>query len=530
MLKPGTAIVRHLFILCTLSVIISSSVHAQSTPDSAFQLYFNALISGDFPKASTYWDSDCIAASNRLGISFSDSPAKYDCASPILRNLDKISEGKALVLISKTEQNGSKARIQVSITSGGDTLDYNYHAIRGSNKIWRLTSPALYHCQDWEIKDTRYVRIFYNDSSRINEFACDAIDKFIDSVGARLKIPASRMSLLSENKIYYYLCNEDDMSAITSFNARGMGDLALDAVITQEFPHEHELVHILINFALEENSLYTLPFMQEGLACNLGGRWGRAPAIIQYSGFVNLHFGIAKIEDILSYEDFYGKIGSAETSYPVSAVFINYIMRLCQPDRFLELYRQLSGTDMEVQSISQADIISKIETASGQSWNSIVEKFDNFWPRFEFCGIKPFLYNTPADSTLIYMSNAIRLSVWKLNFDYLQEIDFSNSPDGCVIILLDKQNPPGENYQSLLFYEHLPNEQYTGQRYGIKVTASEVGLYDYFCNRLIASYVMGFDMNAGNQTFNPGITRILMSNSLIAPNDLTDFEIDIIGL
>ncbi|MEE9443027.1 MAG: hypothetical protein V3V99_10225 [candidate division Zixibacteria bacterium] len=530
MLKPGKSIVHLCIILPAFYVIAASLAYAQSTPDTTLQSYFDAVKSGRFNEAARYWEPKFVNAAKRLGISFSDAPLKFDCASPILRNLNKISEGKAKVSITNTAQNGNKAKIQVSVSSGGDTINYTYYAIRDSDKIWLLTSPAFYYCQDWEIKDTRYVRIFYNDASRINEFASDEIDKFIDSVGARLKIPAGRMQQLAENKIYYYLCDEDNMLAITGFSARGMGDLALDAVITQEFPHEHELAHILINFALEENSLYTLPFIQEGLACNLGGRWGRTPAIIHYAGYVNLHFGIANVEDILTYDDFYGKIGSAETSYPVSAVFINYLMRLCDSSNFLELYRQLSGTDPEIQSISQADIISKIEAVSGRSWNSIMAGFNNFWPRFEYCGIRPFIYNTPANSTLINISESIRFSVWKLNFDYLQEIDFSNSPDGCVITLLDKHNLPREDYQSRLFYEHLPDTKYTGQRYGIKVTASEVGLYDYYCNRLVASYVMGFDMNAGNHNLVPGITRILMSNNLFAPNNLTDFEIDIISL
>ncbi|MFH1700392.1 MAG: hypothetical protein ABIE07_07365 [Candidatus Zixiibacteriota bacterium] len=530
MLKPGKTIVQSVYFLFLILIFDFTHAQAQSTPDSVIQLYFNALKSGDFSKASSYWDPNFITASNRLGISFSDTPAKYDCASTILKNLNLISDGRAKVSIIGTEQNGDKAKTGISVTSGKDTIKYTYDAIRGSDEIWRLTSPAFYHCQDWNTKDTRYTRIFYNDASRLNKYACEAIDKFIDSVGARLKITPARMLQLSGDKIYYYLCNEDEMLAITGFSARGMGDLALDAVITQELPHEHELVHILINFALKENSLYTVPFLQEGLACNLGGRWGRAPAVIHYAGYVNLHFGITRAEDILTYEDFYGKIGSAETSYPVSAIFVNYLMRLCKPNSFRELYRRLSGTDREVRSFSQADIISIIEAASGESWNSIMAGFNDFWPRFEFCGIRPFIYNTPADSTFINILGPIRFSVWKLNFDYLLEIDFSNSSNGCIITLYDKHNLPEGNYQSGLFNEHLPNSEYHGQRYGIKVTASEIGLYDYYCNRLIASYVMGFDMNVANNSSNLGMTRVLMSNNLIAPNDLTDFEIEIIGL
>ena len=77
---------------------------------------------------------------------------------------------------------------------------------------------------------------------------------------------------------------------LTGHDAHGMTNFQFDAIISRHLPHTHELVHMLYNFAQEDLPLFTLPVLQEGLACCLGGRWGKSPDVINYWGNVSVTF------------------------------------------------------------------------------------------------------------------------------------------------------------------------------------------------------------------------------------------------
>ncbi len=59
--------------------------------------------------------------------------------------------------------------------------------------------------------------------------------------------------------------------------------------------------------------------------------------------------------------------------------------------------------------------------------------------------------------------------------------------------------PPNQHSQptSSYFHEHLPRQEYQGQRYGLKVSPEEVALYDYATNQLLATWVAGFTEEMG---------------------------------
>ncbi len=508
--------------------IILSAIYANSMaqPVDILNSYFDAIKCEDYQKAKSYWDAEYILASSGLGIEYRQVPAKYDLASPIFNNFELFQNGYLTTIISKQALNDNLVKLEVDFISASDSLHYDYYAVK-KNDNWNLTSLIYHHCRNWKQKSTRYFNIYYDDESRINSSASLALDKFVDSVGVVLKFSNDDWYDLTQQKIKYYLCNGEEMEYLTGYNTKGMADLAFDAVISQEFPHEHELAHLLINFKLKDNDLYTMPFLQEGLACHLGGRWGRSPAVIHYAGYVNMQFSLCQFEDILTYNGFYRKIGSPDISYPVSSLFVNFLTKVFGVDNFITLYRQLSGSSDYIQGLTTDGVKGELEKISGNTWENLMKRYDQFWPRYVTCGISPSSYDMPNDTADLLISADAMFAAWNLNFEYLFEIDISNCKNGCLLLLTKKESISDSNYISSLYSDHRQFSEYNGEDFGIKITASEVGIYDYKCNRLITSFVSGFSPEF-NYTDSSGIVRVIVSHSAFS-EDFNNYDLQLIS-
>jgi hypothetical protein len=481
-----------IIVLATLMLIAGVGVAADtsSNPVDLLNQYIEALKASDWSTAERCWVASDIESSHRLGIKYIDVPVKYDCASVLTKYIDQIRDGGVKVIIGEPVDGEGWTKIPVKLSTANDSATTIYYAVK-TPEGWRLSAPAHVLTQGWKKYQSKYADIYYTDDSRINDYAGRALDDFIESAGSELGLAPDDMKKLADNRIEYYLCDENQIREITGFDIHGMVDLPVDAVITRHLPHKHELTHFLINYSLRNLSLYTAPFMQEGTACYLGGRWEKSPAIISYAGYAILKFELAAPEDILTFSDFHYTVGSADISYPVSALFAGYLTGLMSPEDFRQLYLDLSGDLSDIQSWSRERIQTTLEKACGRSWDEIRDSFNVYWPPMGTTAITPES-DIAGDSIIDMDDEQGRLIVTDDGAAVHFRIVLANGQDRGFVLMTDPDQEVNADYKSDLFMQQLPNHRYDGYRYGIRFTPDEIAFYDYYTNELVADYIRSF--------------------------------------
>jgi hypothetical protein len=212
-------------------LIVACQQTVCSQPEDVFDKYLQALIDERRDDAENFWLPSVISSSKRLGITFTDVPAKYDCASPIHKYLEAMRDGIAEAKVADIIHHDDWAELTVQLASYSDNLSVTYYAVE-SGDGWRLTAPIYLFTKDWRKLSTRYATIYFTDSSKINRRACDALDRFVEWQGRKLGLSDEDLALLESRKIDYFLCNEDEIKKLTGYDTRGMGEFQYDAVIT----------------------------------------------------------------------------------------------------------------------------------------------------------------------------------------------------------------------------------------------------------------------------------------------------------
>ncbi len=315
-----------------------------------------------------------------------------------------------------------------------------------------------------------------------------------------------------------------------------MADLPLDAVVSRQLPHRHELTHLLVNFAERHIPLYTLPFLQEGTAAYFGGRWGRSPRTILYTGAAIIGNQINDIGDVLTYDDFHTKVGTPDISYPLSGIFVNCLLGKLGPKRFLDLYRLFSGSLEDVRAFTKEEVMAIVAKYCGVTWDEIADDCRRGAESMGTCGISP-LTDTPAPAPLATISDSggkIQVSIWQTDDAFRFEISASDSARPGILLISDGADD-STSYVSRLFSQHAPGKVYHGEPFGIKFTEAEVSCYDYRCDELTGIYVPGF---AGTiESPAPSLWdasarkyRFIIEKALFPSSDLTKWRLRIVEL
>jgi hypothetical protein len=471
--------------LC-LFVLLSNSAFGQ--PEVAVEKYLRAVKTENWAEAQSFWLNSEIERSRRMGILYDNIYAKYDCSSPLINSPQYILDvtvNPAVEFISD-----DKARVQVSVLSFRDSTTIPYY-LKKENGSWRLCSPMAIYTSGWDSIQTRYVKLFYSDKSRINRFALNRLDAFIDSLSMILDIAPERMRHLQEVKLDYYLCSQEEIELVTGFKAQGMTNFQFDAVITQHLPHTHELVHFMINYTLRELPLYTLPVIQEGLACCLGGRWGKAPEVIFYWGSASQSLGFGDLEEIMDFSGFHHGQATSDISYALSALVVKTMIDDFGIAKFKDYYRAVSGTGYEVASLPAEIAKLKAEEVFGTTWDEFKADYLKLADSYKYYGILPV---GSIEGRLIKQlkSGGTCAGIFEGDRFYYFKIVLAYEKTRGDILLSEKGEPIEEEYRSKFYHDHLPGEKYEGERYGIQFSRDETGLYDFYTNCLLTKYIPGF--------------------------------------
>ncbi|MBD3217368.1 MAG: hypothetical protein GF310_03765, partial [candidate division Zixibacteria bacterium] len=484
-----------LFFLTLVSFLLShhAAVNAADydTPEKLMEAYTKAVENQDWKIAEECWHRDEIEKSNRLGINYKNTPAKFDCSSPLITLSPEISEGWIQVELGESEIGSDFAKTDVYLMTGDDSISVRYYMIK-DNEHWYLISPMTALASDWHTKQSRYTNIICSDESMVNDYAVEALDNYIEFITGYFEIDSLKQNRLHQSKINYYLCTRNDFMDMTGYDAHGLAYLSMDAIVTRHLPHPHELTHLLINYALDSVPLYTLPLVQEGLACVCGGRWGKSPEVINQLGSVILENGFCRLDDILTQYSFNIKVGMPDITYPVSSLFVGFLIDRIGMPEFEELYLALSGSSEYVRTLSKEKVVSIMENYCDSDFESVKAEFLEYAGQFKDGGIlvKANQSNSHLIQSIESDSVGVNISESEGSYDFL--IKASGDSFSGVILFSDDSGDLPEDYRSWMFEEHLPEGEYDGACYGVKYDMNECGFYDYRTNTLKAKFVSTF--------------------------------------
>ncbi len=286
-------------------------------------------------------------------------------------------------------------------------------------------------------------------------------------VAKQLNYSQAELELIQKHKIIYILCrDEKEVERLTGYAARGMYNLAYDAIVTSYNVHYHELMHLMINYKLKYLNLFTHPFLLEGFATAFGGRGGLHSRVLMQMGSFLTISNFLDIEELFSYSGFAGNDPSL--SYAASGVYAYFLINEIGIDSFLTIYKKYSGAFEDIRKM-ELDI-NELPSA---------DKFYHFLAEFNFEFIKPERRN---EKSLEIHRDSVNII-----YEYMDKYYFVLSGS-----LLLKTESVVNNYKSKKFDEFNFGFEYLGERYLISANEAEISVYDLFTNNLILSCIQSF--------------------------------------
>jgi hypothetical protein len=440
---------KHITIILLISFCSILSSLSEDTANSFIEALINVS-----PDLENYVSQEELAKSSRLGIEYKNVRHKWLISYELEGELNDYK-----FEIEDLEDDFSKFALTNS--SNTSKKEYFFHKDK-------FISPLTFYTKDWQVLQTEFIDFYFSDPIFFHRESADRLNDFIKKTAGILVFSDAEIQTLQTNKINYIYCRDNsEIEKITGYNARGMLNLASDSVVSTFSCHYHELVHLLINFKLRELNLYTHPFLLEGAAVALGGRGGKEPKIITDMGFFLEKSEFISYGDLLSSEGFY--INDASLSYPVSGLYIGFLLEEIGAEAFMNLYRKYSSNVPVQNRILHSDLPSE------RKWKAFLKDY-NSMENIEF--------TSKIDFPEIISDGAITVSKTQSGY-------FFKTNRNRILIYDDE---PETEYKSKKFTKLFPNEEYEGAKFLITLDDAEINVYNLFTNNLVACYVTGFSV------------------------------------
>lgn len=498
--------IKNIILLSSALLIIVSSTQAQpeqnpttleqrrlSRESDVIMLreYFDLITSGNLESAYYLWTDACRARSDKFNIHYLNIPLKVDCNSPVVRDLETMRyflDPPAKLQMRLTPSIYSKLEYRANVD--GNEVGQDYYSVFLNGFNW-LIYPQDYYCRDFEKIQTKYFDIRYNPNLKeyLNDDVLNAADNYIEAMADSLNLGDEKLKQIETEKITYFLCESDEsIKEITGHMIKGTFDLPSNDIISAFFPHYHELDHLLINYKLQELPLFTLPLFREGSAVKYGGRWGKSPAsLLALAGYLYKE-NVFEFDSILTMNGF-NKFAGADLAYPVAGLFNSFLIDKIGIEKYLNLYREMSGNFDTVNSIKAEDIMLKItESAGYDSWQNLKEDFTKYIDKAIEKNSGLTAGNPEKKGKLIV--DKPEFQVYDCGDWYAVVVSpTEGKPEGNILFDHDLKL---SGMKSALFNEQYRGDrQFEGYRYGIRYDTNEVGIYDYATNYLMAKYIWG---------------------------------------
>ncbi len=363
------------------------------------------------------------------------------------------------------------------------------------------------------VAEGRYVRTVTAPGMEGRAPALAALDSFTAVILERLGVPDERCRLLEREKIDYLFAPPDLVTELAGAPTVGVANLQVDAVVTSQSCHLHELVHELVNFRLQDLPLYTLPVLQEGLAVDLGGRWGRAPASLAPVGRMFLTEGFVDAADLLTWDGF--RSMGADMSYPAAGVVAGWLLDTRGPDALLTAYRTLSGPPDSLAALTADQVAAALGAGDAAAFRDTLAAYLADAPpnplRAAAAGDMP----APAPDRVV-TGDGLTMELWRrgdLVYAAVTAAD-GGEPRGALLVPGDAATP-----SSALYAEQFPEAEGPTPRGALRFNAEEAGWYDYGRDLLLAKHVTSFWPEPPTYDAATGVLRLVWAADAV-PWDL----------
>lgn len=454
--------------------------------------YLDLVASGNYESATYMWTDSSRARAERFGITYTGIPIRVDCTSPVIRNIDAL-RGHLSPAVKQSENlaGNSVVRLQFSNVVGGRLIDWHYYAQKIGPYYW-LMYPQDFYARSWPVVESKYFRIHTHPQVRelLNQALLDESDLFIERMADSLKLDKAKLKEIAAKKIEYFFCdNEETVKAITDQTTKGLLDLASNDIISADFPHFHEVVHLLVNMKLGETPLVTLPLLREGIAVRYGGRWGKRSSALMDLGVYLYKEKLVELDSILTVNGFDAAAG-ADIAYPVAGVFTSFLLdRLGQPGFFV-LYGSLSRSDNGLDTLNHLQVRHALtEALHFPEWTDLLTSFSAYADSV-VNRVSVARAGSINDGKELFHHGRVVVTVDKdwLAFEFAADSG-KDTTEGNLLFGKDQRLV---NHRSHLFdQQYKDGVPFTGYRFGVRVDQNEAGLYDYATNELVAKYIWG---------------------------------------
>jgi hypothetical protein len=488
---------RYIFplaLLIGIFLFLAISSFSQTRPDDiaaneTLSYYFDLLASGNIESALGIWEPHALARATRLGINYNNITLKADCNSPVFFDFERFRGNFNPGIQSVALIDSGVIRLKIATRVADTSFDYFYHLQKIGKDFW-IIYPQDYYAMGWPVSESKYFRFHINPdgASGCNPIAIQSLDDFVDSTAVKIGITPERLNLLANQKIDYYFCQgEGQVGALSGRIGKGYYDLGADAIITSIFPHYHEVAHLLVNFKLQNLPIFTVPFMQEGTAVYLGGRWQRAPGVMIDFGKYILDNGITEIDSVLL-ESENASSPSADIAFPVTACLVDFLHSTLGNEKFFALYKTLSGNYTFISKLKPDSVKQLVAGFAGKSWTKLMDDFKKYLDSRKGTG-RIFPGGVVTNQVIISDSGVV---LSKSNKWLKMEYTASKDERVDINIVFDQLPELKDKLSSIFFEQYRQTRPFLGYRYGIKLDKNEIGLYDYATNQLKAKYVYDF--------------------------------------
>lgn len=458
-----------------------TSTSQELSPEQA-ETFIRHLINKD-DDIVRFIDPSEIAISKRLGIQYNGIDQKFLISYEIPEDInDRIQNGELSYTVIPKTLSEHYSKITLSIAKIDFQKDFFFYQEK-------LISPVSYYAKNWKRISSRHFRFIISDSTLFNSYCIAELEGFFVKMAGLLNITKERLEKIRTQKIYYFLCkDEDEIKQLTGFNTRGMYLVASDYVITTYNAHYHELLHLLMNFKLQNLPLYTTPFLQEGFAVAFGGRGGKEPNIILDIGLFIHKSELPDFSLLLSKKGF--STVDASLSYPLSGLYNLFLVEKIGMEEYLKIYRKYSGSAQQIEN-SKMD---QGELPAISDWKDFIDRAD-----FSSIGFEKL----KDGRQMIFHNKSTRI--------YEDAIKYYFSMRDTLLI---KTGEVYDGYQSKKYNEIFPNRNYNGEKYLILVNDLELSIYNLYTNNLIGSFVGTFSIPNSSIPIENGYYRFSIRKSV----------------
>ena len=450
---------KHLLITLGLLLLPISELLSQALSQER-AIAFLKCLSTNSPDILDFVAEDDLTISNRLGISYKGVQAK-PLISWELTSFDK----------SKLQELGIDGQFKI------EEIDHQHSELilfptdPKFTKRWIFrgdysVSSVLYHTSTWHTKESEHFRFLISDTTRFHPANIELLEASFTEIARLLKFTPADLLRIKKEKIIYCFCNsQEEIKQLTGYAPRGMYILSHDIIISTYSAHIHELAHLLMNYKLQNPSLFTHPLLLEGFAVAVGGRGGKTPEILNQLGLFLWKSEWVDMADFIAAQKFWGQ--NASISYPGSGAYVKFLIQKMGIDAFIKLYSKYGGNQAEISSmgIALADVPRRgtwkkylklsLENDTVHPSDGYPESLEGSYAFKPTNGGQKYAFALPA-KTLVYEAD--------------HQLEFSSD----------------------VFDELLPHQSYTGAKYLIRSSESEIGVYDLYTNTMIGFYASAF--------------------------------------